>query len=151
MAPDFAVGTDRYRVGLMDPRSQLLVLKRLMRFVPALTASDKVIERLKAGEPVAPEDVLDTVSALAPLVADMPDADLDFVCEQCLNVTRHLVDGRHFPVRDPQSGSVSNMKNDAVMRKLAIVGNVLRIVFAPMMAEIAPAIAGPDPDAEAAA
>ena len=147
----FSIGADIFVVGIIDPRTQLLMMKRLMRFVPALTASDKVLERLKAGEAVQPEDILDTVSALAPLVADMPDADLDFVCDACMSATRHVVEGKAFPVRDPQSGVVSNRHNEAPMRKLTIVGNVLRIVFAPMMAQIAPSIAGSGDGVEATA
>lgn len=150
MTSVFHVGDAEFRVAPMDPRTQLLVLKRLMRFVPALTASDDVLARLKSGETVQAEDVLGTVTVLAPILASTPDEDIDFVSNACLDVTRQVVDGKGFPVRNPQSGVVSNRDNDGVLRKLTIVGNVLRIVFAPMMAEIAPTISSTAGGAEAA-
>lgn len=151
MSPEFTIGEDRYRVVPMDPMTQLFVLKRLMRFVPALTASDDVLSRIRAREAVQPEDVLGTVTALAPLLADTPDADFNFVLDNCLNITRQIVDGQGFAVRNPQNGSISNQVNAAVVRKLTIVANVLRIVLAPMIAEIAPTIGGMGEDVEAAA
>lgn len=146
----FTVGQAQFRVTLMDPKVQLLVLKRLMRFVPALTASDDVVARLKAGEAVTAEDVMGTVTALAPLLADTPDADVDYVFDACLNATRQLVEGKLFPVRNAENGTISNRDNEGVLRKLTIVGNVLRIVFGPMLAEIAPAIGAAGEVGEAA-
>lgn len=150
MSNAFTVDGAEFRVMSMDPRTQLLVLKRLMRFVPALTASEYVRALIMNGNASQGESTLQIITELAPLLADTPDGDLDFVFDACFDITRQIVDGKAFPVRNPQNGVVSNRDNDAVWRKLMIVVNVIRITFGPMMAQIAPTIAAAD-QAEAAA
>lgn len=145
MSATFTLGGDTYSVKTMDPRVQFFVLKRLARFLPALSGSQKIIAAMSAGTSVQVEDALEVVAVLAPIVATTPDADLDFVTDACFDVVRQQGrdgDPRWYPVRDKDSGVISNRDNAEVLRKLAIVGNVLRTTFAPMLAEVSPNVAG---------
>lgn len=141
----FTVGEDTYSVRRMDPRVQFFVLKRIMRFFPAVTGLGKIMAALMAGESPKIGDAMELIVVLSPLVAETPDADLDFVSDACFDVVRQQGrdgDQTWYAVRDPKSGVVSNQNNLAVLRKISIIYNVLLVTFAPAFNEIAPNMAG---------
>ncbi len=141
----FSVGEDSYAVRTMDPRVQFFVLKRIIRFFPAVSGLGKIMTALIAGESPKVGDAMELIVVLSPLVAETPDVDLDFVSDACFDVVRQQGrdgDQTWYPIRDAKSGVVSNRNNLAVLRKLSIIYHVLRITFAPTFNEIAPNMAG---------
>ena len=140
--PDFLLDGIRYQSRKLAPKTQLRVLKRLARIAPSLKDASGLAAKLKDGQRPSLDALAETLAPIITAFADMPDDDVEFVIDTCMQATEWKTpEGQWRPVQETD-GLIAHQANADLMRSLGITWNVLQDNFASMFSSVAPAAAG---------
>lgn len=96
MSTTFEINGINYRANPMDARRQFHVTRRLARvmsaFMPIMAATQAAQDGEKAA--AAMDALSEVLNALVDGLADLSDADADYVINSCLAVTEREIDGK---------------------------------------------------------
>ena len=87
--------------------------------------------QLKEGQRPSVDDIASTLAPIVTAFADLPDSDVEFVIDTCMQATEWQDPsvGSWFPVQRPD-GTISHQDNQDLIRSLLITWNVLQENFA---------------------